>query len=96
MLVDAAYAYAKTGQRQKAEAVIARLKEAEKTRYVENYWVAITYAALGDKDAAFAELEKAYQQRDWFLPRMKVDPYLDPLRDDPRFADLVKRVGLPQ
>lgn len=60
-----------------------------------NYWVAITYAAIGDKEAAFAELEKAYQNHDWFLQRIKVDPFMDRPRDDPRFADLVKRIGLP-
>jgi hypothetical protein len=53
--------------------------------------VAVTYAAIGDKDNAFAELEKAYKSHDWFLQRMKVDPFLDPLRDDPRFEDLLKR-----
>ncbi|MGQ0762505.1 MAG: TPR end-of-group domain-containing protein [Acidobacteriota bacterium] len=92
----AGYAYAKSGQRQKADAVIARLKEVEKTRYVMNYWIAIIYAALGDKDAAFAELEKAYQRRDWFLQRLKIDPFMDSLRDDPRFKDLLKRMNLPQ
>jgi serine/threonine protein kinase/tetratricopeptide (TPR) repeat protein len=90
------YAYAKSGHRQEAEAVLAKLNEIEKTKTVSHYWGAITYAALGEKDKAFAELEKAYQARDWFLQRLKVDPFMDPLRDDPRFADLVKRIGLPQ
>ena len=80
----------------KAEDIISRLKELEKTQYVLNYWVAIVYAALGDKDAAFAELERAYQANDWFIPRLKIDPFMDPLRGDPRFNDLVKRIGLPQ
>ena len=61
-----------------------------------NYWVAILYAALGDKDAAFAELEKAYQAYDWNISRLRVDPFMDPLSDDPRFKDLMKRIGLPQ
>jgi hypothetical protein len=61
-----------------------------------NYWVAASYAALGEKDAAFAELEKAYRAHDWFLQRIKTDPFLDPLRDDPRFKDLVRRIGLPE
>ena len=91
----AAYAYAKSGQRQKAEALIARWREIEKTEYVMNYFVAVTYAALGEKDSAFAELEKAYQARDWFLTRLKVDPFVDSLRDDPRFKDLLKRMNLP-
>lgn len=94
-LADAGYAYAKTGQREQVQGIINRWKEGERRKYVMNYWVAITYAAIGDKDAAFAELEKAYQNHDWFLQRIKVDPFMDPLRDDPRFADLVKRIGLP-
>jgi eukaryotic-like serine/threonine-protein kinase len=92
----AGYAYAKSGQRQRAEAVITRLKEVEKTGYVANYWIAIIYAALGDKDAAFAELEKAYQRRDWFLHKLKVDPFMDSLRDDPRYKDLLRRMNLPE
>jgi tetratricopeptide (TPR) repeat protein len=96
LLPAMAYAYAKAGRRREAEAVIKQLKENEKTKYIINYWVAIVYSALGDKDAAFAELEKAYQARDWFLPRIKTDSFMDPVRDDPRFADLMKRVGLPE
>ena len=95
-LSDAGYAYAKTNQRDKALAIIERWKEAEKKKYVMNYWIAVTYAALGDKDAAFAELEKAYLNHDWFLQRIKVDPFMDPLRDDKRFAAMVKRLGLPE
>ncbi len=74
--------------------MLVKLNEIEKTKIVSHYWEAITYAALGDKDKAFAELEKAYKARDWFLQRLKVDPFLDSLRDDPRFGDLVKRLGL--
>ena len=90
------YAYAKGGRRQEAEAVLKQWKEIEKTKYVSNYWMAVVHVALGEKDGAFAELEKAYQAHDWFLQRLKVDPFMDSLRNDPRFADLVKRVGLPQ
>lgn len=92
----AGYVYAKTGQRDKALANIRQWKEIEKKRYVQNYWLAIAYAALGDKDSAFAELERAYQNRDWFLQRIKVDPFMDPLRDDTRFKDLLKRMNLPE
>ncbi len=93
---DVSYAYAKTGRRQEAGAVINKWKEREKAGYIMNYWVASSYAALGEKEAAFAELEKAYQAHDWFLQRIKTDPFMDPLRDDPRFKDLVHRVGLPE
>jgi tetratricopeptide (TPR) repeat protein len=89
------YAYAKSGRRQEAEALIRRWKELEKTKYVSHYQMATTYAALGDKETAFAELERAYQERDWFLIRIKVDPFLDPLRDDPRFESIVKRLNFP-
>ncbi len=75
--------------------IIEQWKEAEKKKYVQNYWVAITYAAVGDKDGAFAELEKAYQNRDWFLQRIKVDPFMDPLRNDPRFDELVRKLNFP-
>jgi len=96
LLPDAGYAYAKTGQREKALQIIERWKEGEKRKYVMNYWVAVTYAALGDKDNAFAELEKAYQAHDWFLQRLKVDPFIDNLRDDPRYKNLLKRMNLPE
>jgi tetratricopeptide (TPR) repeat protein len=96
MLAPAGYAYAKSGQRQKAEETIARWKEAEKREYVLNYWVAVTYAALGERDAAFAELEKAYRARDWFLQRLKTDPFMEPLRGDPRYKDMLKRLNLPE
>ena len=59
------------------------------------YHLALIYAALGEMDKAFAELEKAFAERDYLLPRIKVEPFLDPLRDDPRFQDLMKRMGLP-
>src|SRR5712671_2712649 len=90
------YAYAKSGQREKAEAVLRQWQEIEKTKYVANYWVAIVHAALGEKEAAFAELEKAYQAHDWFFQRLRADPFMDPLRDDPRFKDMVRRLGLPE
>ena len=87
-------AYARSGQRDKALDNIKHWREAEARGYVMNYWLAMIFAALGDKDAAFAELEKAYQQHDWFLQRLKVDPFADPLRADPRFNEMVKRLHL--
>jgi TolB-like protein/Tfp pilus assembly protein PilF len=95
-LTLAGYAYAKDGQRQKAEEIITRWKEIAKTRYVSHYWIAPIYSALGERDHAFEELEKAYLERDYFMTRLKIDPFMDSLRDDPRLADLVKRIGLRQ
>ena len=62
---------------------------------IRGFLLAIVYACLGDRDRAFQWLEVAYKQRDTFLPWLKVDPELDPLRGDPRFDDLVRRVGIP-
>ncbi|HEX5873867.1 MAG TPA: protein kinase [Pyrinomonadaceae bacterium] len=58
--------------------------------------IAIVYAQLGEKDKAFEWLEKAYNERADGLASLKVDPWYDPLRSDPRFTDLMHRVGLPQ
>jgi eukaryotic-like serine/threonine-protein kinase len=96
MLRVAGYSYAKSGRRREAEEVIKRFKDIAKTRYVKSYWVASIYAALGDKDQAFVELENAFAERDWDLHRLKVDPLMNPLRDDHRFQDLMGRIGLPQ
>ena len=60
-------------------------------RFVSNI-----YAALGDKDKALAELEKAFAERDWELHGLKVDPLMDSLRDEPRFKEMLKRLNLPQ
>jgi len=59
------------------------------------YSIAGVYAALGDKDNAFDALNKAYDQHDMQLVSLKVDPTLDGLRDDPRFGELIRQVGLP-
>jgi serine/threonine protein kinase/Tfp pilus assembly protein PilF len=95
-LTNTGYAYAKAGRRREAEEIIKRINDIAKTRYVTHHRLATIYVALGERDQAFAELEKAYAERDFDLSRLKVDPLFDGLRDDPRFADLVKRMGLPQ
>jgi len=92
----AGYAYAKSGRRREAEEVIKKFKEIAKTQYVMSYRVASIYVVLGDKDKAFAELEAAFAERDWELHRLKIDPFMDPLRDDPRYKDLIRRMGLPE
>ena len=88
-------AHAKAGHRQEAEKIISNWKELSIKEYAAHYYFASIYASLGERDKAFAELEIAFEQRDFFAPRLKVDPFMDPLRDDPRFAALVKRLNLP-
>jgi len=60
------------------------------------YKLAIAYSSLGEKDRAFEQLERIYQAHDYSVVQAKVDPYLDPLRSDPRFAELLRRMGLAQ
>jgi tetratricopeptide (TPR) repeat protein len=87
-------AYAKQGKRVEAERQILLLREIGKTRYVRPYYLAMIYAALGDNDNAFGELEHSFAERDCYLGRITVDPFMDPLREDPRSKDLLKRMGL--
>jgi serine/threonine-protein kinase len=88
-------AYGISGKKDEARKALVELNDRSKHPYVSPYLMADMYAGLGDKDQAFASLEKAYEERSWYLTQIKFDPELDPLRSDPRFADLVKRLGLP-
>jgi tetratricopeptide (TPR) repeat protein len=95
--VYGAYVHARLGERSQALRILDELKGASKQEYVSAYSFAVIYLGLGEKDQAFAWLEKAYEERSFLLPNyLKVDPIWDPLRSDPRFADLVRRIGLPQ
>ena len=67
-----------------------------KTNYFSAFMIATLYADLGDKDRAFQWLSTAYRERDLNLVGLKTDFLLDPLRSDPRFTELVQKVGLPQ
>jgi len=67
-----------------------------KTGYSSPYNIAALYAELGNKEQAFRWLNTAYQEHDWLLGDLKTNFLLDPIRSDPRFAELVRKVGLPQ
>ncbi len=88
------HALAASGKRAEALKTLSELKAIARTRYVPAYSFAILYAAIGDKDEAFRWLEKLYEDRAFDIAYLKVDPFFDKLRADPRFADLVRRVGL--
>jgi tetratricopeptide (TPR) repeat protein len=93
---DAGVAYAKAGRRDKAEEMISRYRELAKTQWIPVGRIAAIYGALGENDKAFAELDKALQERDWDMHRLDIEAYMRPLRSDPRFADFVKRINLPK
>ncbi len=87
------HAYALAGQRAEAQQVLAELQTLAQRKYVSPYDVATIYAALGDKEQAFAWLEKAYADRcGWLAWWLKVDPKFDSLRADERFTALLGRV----
>jgi len=88
-------AYARMGKVTEARGTISRLEEHVKKTGIGRYEIALVYAGLGEKDEAFIWLEKSYDARDKGLTYLKIDPCMDPLRSDPRFARLVQRVGLP-
>ena len=91
------YAHALSGDKVEAQSVINHLKAVSAHSYVAPYNIAVIYAGLGDKDQAFAWLDRAYADRSSFLViHLKTDSHLDSLRSDPRFSDLVRRIGLPQ
>ena len=89
------YSHARLGERNESLQVIEALKVASKQSFVPALFVALVYAGLEDKDQAFTWLEKAYEERFSRLAYLKVEALWDPLRSDPRFADLLRRVGIP-
>ena len=91
-----AHAFAVSGKRGQALKTLDQLKQISSQRYVPAYGFATVYAGLGEKDQAFQWLEKSYQGHEGYVTILGIDPFLDNLRSDNRFADLVRRVGLPQ
>ena len=83
--------------RDEAEKILGEFQRKSKDRYVSPYMIAVIYAGLGQNDRAFDFLEQAYEERSSDLPYfMKADLRMDSLRSDPRFENLLQRVGLSQ
>ena len=91
-----AHAYGKAGRRQEALKLVSELLHRPNGEHVPPWRpLAIAYSGLGDKDKAFAVLETAYERRRGALFELNSQPLYAPLRADPRFQDLVRRIGLP-
>ena len=88
-------AYAVAGRIEEARAVLAELTAATADSYVSALDVAIIHTALRDHERAFEWLERAFEEHSDHLPYLAVNPRLDPLRDDPRLDNLLRRMGLP-
>jgi eukaryotic-like serine/threonine-protein kinase len=89
------HAYAVGGKKQQTKEVLAKLKDIEEHGYVSAFDMAIIYTGAGDKEKALQWLQKAFEERSSFLIYSRWEPRLDPLRSDPRFQDLLRRIGLP-
>jgi tetratricopeptide (TPR) repeat protein len=84
---------ARTGDRAGAERMISQMKQ--QIGATASYQYGEIYAQLGDRDRAFAELDNAFRAKDGGLLYLKVDPFLDPIRGDPRYAALLRRLNFP-
>lgn len=90
-----AHGYAVAGNRHAAEEILRTLSDRAQKSYVSPFDLALIHAALGEKDKAFALLDRAVAEHSTFLVYSKWEPRLDPLRSDPRFKEILKRIGLP-
>ena len=93
ILSDLGYVYAVCGRRADAQKIIEELGHQAARRPVSSHYIACIYAGLGEKGLAMEWLEKAYQENSQWLCHIKLDPQLEILRGDPRFADLLRRIG---
>jgi serine/threonine-protein kinase len=95
-LALAGYVHGRTGRRDAAQAIIVELEKRYAIKEADGRDLAIVYTGLNEKDKAFEWLEKSYQDRSLFLAVLLLEPLFEPLRSDPRWQDLFRRVGLPQ
>ena len=93
---ELAYIYGRTGQQAQARQELAKLEQWNQRQPLDPVAFVIAYIGMGNDDQAFAWLEKAYMQHSNAMTTLKVDPLYDPLRSDPRFQNLLSRVGLAQ
>jgi len=91
-----AHAFARSGNRERAEKILADLLAESKTRYISPYDIAVVHSGLDDKERAVEWLNRAYEEHAGFLIFVNSDPRFKPLRPDPRFQDLLRRMRFPK
>jgi tetratricopeptide (TPR) repeat protein len=94
ILASLGHSCAVAGKRAEALDVLDQMKEKAKREHVSAYFIALIYTGLRDEDQAFVCFEKACQDREYFMPKLNDDLRLESLRSDPRFAELMRCVGL--
>lgn len=94
-LVALGHAYGRRGQRAEAQRILDDLKQWKSRAYLSSYLVALVHAGLGQADEAFSCLNSAIEERDAWLVWLKTEPRFDSLRGDPRFEELLRRIGFP-
>ena len=92
---ELAYAYAVSGRRREALQLLSELTDMSKRRFVPSWAFAKVYVGLGDKDRAFESLEKGYDERNSEMMGLRSDPRMNLLHADPRYGELLRRMGLP-
>ena len=90
------HAYAVSGRRELATKILQELKQLSKQKYVPAYAIAEIHAGLGENDLALHWLEKAREERSYYMLLLKVDPRLESLRSEPRFQALLRRMNFPK
>ena len=93
-LAQLGHAYALSGKRNEAISIVGEFREMSKQSFRGSYDSAILYTGLGDRDKAFEQLNKAYEERSGWIIYLKVEPQFEPLRSDPRYASLLQRLNL--
>src|SRR5207253_4380518 len=93
VLAALGHGYAVSGRKAEALKIIRELQERSRREFVPSYSIATIYIGLGMKDEALQYIMKAYAEGSYYMIHLKVDPMLDSLRPDPRFTDVVRRVG---
>jgi TolB-like protein/DNA-binding winged helix-turn-helix (wHTH) protein/Tfp pilus assembly protein PilF len=92
---EIAFIYGTTGRKDEARKILQRLLSASKTVPIAAHHFALVYIGIGDKEEAFTWLEKAFEQHSPMMAWLEVDPRFDSLRQEPKFQNLIRRVGLP-
>jgi len=89
------HAYGMAGRHSEAREVLAKMQAAAEQTYVPQVQIAFVYAGLGDTEGAFKQLQLAFEAKAWEISFMAAEPWLEHLVDDPRFKEMVHKVGFP-